>query len=264
MRYGLPTVLDAFDPPETTTASATRSSSWRRNVIGLVWLYALVSGLPACASPLKYSAEPIEATVIDAETKQPLEGVVVAANWQLEQGTVGGNIQAGQLMVMEAVTDKAGKFSFPDWGPKTTRNSFLVNDDPQLLLFKRGYEYRRLNNPYTSDRELRLRPVRRSEWNGKTIPLRPFKGEQEEYAEHIYRLGSDMDSMLDFARGNEDCYWKRTPRMLAALHKMSLHFENQGTKLKGWRLGQRIIRIDDIPRSAKCGPVEEFFRSYLQ
>ncbi len=219
--------------------------------------------LPACAG-LMYSAEPMEARVVDAETKQPLKDVVVTANWQLEQGTMGGNIQVGQLMVIETVTDEQGKFSFPGFGPKLAVTSHLVNDDPQLLIFKGGYHYQALRNEYSSKPELRTRMVRRSDWNGKTIELNPFEGTMEEWAEHVSNLGRNMDFILDFARGDKDCNWKKTPRMLAALHKLSLYFDAQGIKLKGWRGGEHVLRIEDIPRNSNCGSVAEFFRSYLQ
>ncbi|BAV33337.1 hypothetical protein SCL_1022 [Sulfuricaulis limicola] len=232
----------------------------RTNLLCLLFMFM---ALPACAAeyPPTYSAEAIEAWVIDAETKKPIEGVIVTANWELVGGFE-GNTPVGQMKVLETVTDKDGKFTFSAWGSEPRKKGYLRNRDPQFLLFKPSYEYRRLVNEVSS--KISMASLRRSEWNGKTIGMKLFKGTQEEYAEHIYRLGSDMDSMLDFARGDKDCNWKKTPRMLTALHKMSLHFEAQGTKLKGWRLGQRIIRTDDIPHNAKCGSVEEFFRSYLQ
>ena len=158
-----------------------------RHIIQCLLLLASVHPLAACAGSLTYSAEPIETKVIDADTKQPLEGVVVTANWQLEEGTFGGNVPAGQLMVMESVTDKEGKFSFPAFGPKRAPKGHLVNRDPQLLLFKSGYEYQRLNNPYSSDREMRLRPVRRSVWNGRVIALKKFTGTRTEWFKMLER-----------------------------------------------------------------------------
>ena len=234
----------------------------KRNTL-LVLLLGLTAPLPACLGFVfgVYSAEPLEATVLDAQTKQPLEGVIVTANWQIEEGTMGGNVPVGQLMVLETVTDKDGVFRFPGWGSKSAPKGHLVVHDPQLLLFKSGYEYRRLLNTFTADYNKGMR--RRSEWSGRTIELKPFKGTAEEYAEHVYRLSSDVDSMLDFARGDKDCNWKKTPLMLAALHKMSLHFDAKRTKLRGWRLGQHILRIEDIPRNPVCGSPEVFFRSYL-
>lgn len=143
--------------------------------------YAL-AGLPACATPSVYSAESIRAWVVDAETKQPLEGVVVVAHWQLFYSTVGGRVPGGQLMVLESITDRDGKYTFPAWGPKKVPqykpqkgdiwiahipffvpDSYLDNRDPQLLLFKSGYEYQRLANEVSS--KTNMASVRRSQWN---------------------------------------------------------------------------------------------------
>ena len=231
----------------------------KRHFIVCACAVGLMSTLPACAGSLTYSAEPIHAQVIDADTQQPIKGVVVTANWQLEEGTFGGNVPAGQLMVMESVTDNEGKFSFPAWGPKKAVKGHLVSDDPQLLLFKSGYEYQRLNNPYSSDREMRLRPVRRSVWNGRVIALKPFKGTGEEYALHVYDLSRSIDGILDFARGDKECSWKKVPRMLVALHNTSLYFEKQNIQL----FGAHVLRIEDIPVNPQCGLPKEILRSYL-
>ena len=69
--------------------------------------------LNACGSPY-YTSDPIEAWVVDADTGQPIEGAVVTANWQLVGfGFDTGGRKLGQLEVMEALTDKNGRFYFP-------------------------------------------------------------------------------------------------------------------------------------------------------
>jgi len=209
--------------------------------------------LVACAGPLTYSAEGIEAKVIDADTKKPLEGVVVTANWQLEEGTFGGNVAAGQLMVMEAVTDTNGVFRFAAWGPKTGAKGHLVSDDPQLLLFKSGYEYRRLSNQYSGDRELRLRPVRRSDWNGRVIALKRFKGTEKEYARHLGFLSTSLETIA-----MSDCEWKRIPQMLLAIKALKAIFRRSDTR-------ESLIGADYVPTNEKrCGSPDEFFRKYQQ
>jgi hypothetical protein len=183
-------------------------------------IIASVVTLPACVTRLTYTAEPMEAKVIDADTKEPLEGVIVVAHWQLETGTAGGNYPAGQLMVMEAVTDKAGKFSFPGFGPKTVWDSFLIDKDPELLLFKSGYNYLRLTNPYDSTRELRTHSIRRSVWNGKSIELKPLGSTKKTY------LGWNFEIDLGFLM--EADAWKKTPCAL-----IELNAEAKGIGLKG-------------------------------
>ena len=111
-----------------------------------VLLMALLLPLQACGAPFWYKAEPIEAWVVDAETNQPLEGVIVVAHWQLKGGLEGGN-PVGEMMVMETLTDAKGRFYFPAWGPKLrSLDGRLKTQSPGILLFKSGYEYRGLEN----------------------------------------------------------------------------------------------------------------------
>lgn len=183
-----------------------------RKIPGLFIILVCLATLPACATPLRYTAEPIEAKIIDAETKQPLPGVIVVAHWELEHGTLGGNVSSGQLKVMEAVTDKDGKFSFPGFGPEIVWNSFLLNYDPRLLLFKNGYRYRVLFNEYDSSRELRTHPIRRSEWNGRTIELKSFKGTMKEYVRRFDDWNNGLDQIIE--RNPKECNWKKLPQAI--------------------------------------------------
>ena len=83
-----------------------------------------------------YTAEPIEAWVVDPETNQPLQDVIVVAHWQLKGGLEGGN-RVGQMMVMETVTDAQGRFYFPGWGPKfRPLNGELKTGSPRIAAFQ--------------------------------------------------------------------------------------------------------------------------------
>lgn len=219
---------------------------------------AMLLPLQSCA--FYYKAEPIEAWVIDADTKQPLEGVIVVAHWQLKGGLEGGN-PIGQMMIMETVTDAKGRFYFPGWGPKLRPfTGSLKTQSPGLLLFKSGYEYQGLENQLTGKilrGELDI-PLR-SDWNNQEIELKKFKGAEAEYAEQVHYL----DNNLEWARYGEDCEWKQVPRMLVALQRAGEKVELSGVKLKGWRGGVRIRKVTDVGNQNKCGSAEEYFRSYL-
>ncbi len=181
-----------------------------------VWMLLLALSVPpACTSSPVYYAEAIEARVVDAETKQPIVGVVVTANWELEKGTLGGNVPVSQLVVMEAVSGQDGKFILPAWGSKLALLGHLVNKDPQLLLFKSGYEYRRLLNEFTVP--YNQGPHRRSDWNGKTIELKPFRGKTEEYARDFQELNYDLRHVI--TGRPEECNWKKLPRTVRAMAK---------------------------------------------
>lgn len=111
--------------------------------------------LQACATI--YSAKPITATVVDAESGEPLEGVNVVAHWVMHDPAWRS---AGDLELMEAVTNKEGKFHIPGWGPRAIPSDLpmgtrLGNDDPGLILFKSGYKVAGLSNMSPPNR---LRP----------------------------------------------------------------------------------------------------------
>ena len=74
----------------------------------------LLAATAGCAQV--YSAKPTFGFVVDAQTRQPVEGAVVVAQWDLEYGLEGGAAYA--WVVMETVTDSQGRFDFAGWGPK--------------------------------------------------------------------------------------------------------------------------------------------------
>jgi hypothetical protein len=214
-------------------------------------LLGILTTQSACSDlPKEYSADPIEAWVLDAGTKKPLEGVIVTVNWEL-LGGMEGSQPLGQMKVMETVTDKTGRFYFPAWGPEPRTRGYL-REAPQLLLFKPGYEYRRLDNEYHFTPEERAQKVRRSDWNGKTIEMKAFKGTAQQYAHHLGFLNNDLYTLIE----SETCDWKKIPRMLLALTEQSRVFRKQGI--------EALYDVDQyLPVSErKCGSPRTFFNEY--
>jgi hypothetical protein len=123
------------------------------------------------SAAFEYSARAITARVVDAETKEPLHGVVVVAHWQLQGGLEGWS-PLGELMVMDAVTDQSGTLHFPAWGPKKIPRGLDWNArrkdlDPGLLLFKSGYRWQELSNSKSEEQMSHKGPaVRSSDYNG--------------------------------------------------------------------------------------------------
>lgn len=172
-------------------------------------------------APRRYSAESLGAWVVDAETGIPISGVIVVAHWVLEGGAHVDDVS--EFMVLETVTDEKGYFYFPAWGPKWHwGRSTLTNESPELLLFKDGYRYIRLQDQMT-DAAWRGRyiPVLQSDWNNKHIKLERFKGTLEEYSNHISILNTQMRFAYDIGK----CYINKVPRMVIALHKKSIEFD---------------------------------------
>lgn len=235
-----------------------------RIVKAAIILAALTSvlALSACATlaghPLTYSAEPIEGWVVDAANKQPLDGVIVTANWELSNAF---GAAVGQMMVMETVTDANGRFYFPAWGPKLRPpNSIIKDQDPQLVLFKSGYDFARLQNPVGP---LNKASVRKSAWNGKTIALKPFedhlikRNERVNTSAYARRLAF-IKSSLSWAYSRDICELKRIPRMAIALHLQEQEFKERG--IYSTLPSIDYIFKDDFPD--RCG-LQKALRSYL-
>jgi hypothetical protein len=217
--------------------------------IGLLLLGS--APLQACAfvPPPMYSAEAIEAWVVDEQTGHPLDGVVVVAHWALRGGVFSKNT-IGQLMILETVTDAKGRFAFPAWGPKLRPvTGFLHNRDPAILLFKTGYHPRGLENDATE--QVNTSAVRRSEWNGKTIKFKKFEGSLAEYARRLIFFDTD----LGFIQHGRNCEWKEIPRLLMALDQQEKSFRDQ-------KVAYSLLSIDYLPDQDKCGSAREYFRSY--
>ena len=222
------------------------------------WILALLMlSLQACATT--YYAKPTSATVVDAETGAPLEGVHVVAKWRVLSVT--GRF-AGELEVSEAVTDGAGNFTIEGWGPKALSSdlpsgSRLGQDSPSLIFFKPDYVVRSLGN---NSQPLNLADpaytgpsLRYSDWNGKTIRLEKFKGTREEYAANAAGATGYLSQAIP-------CEWKKIPRLLVELMK-------EEKKLNRAGLFNRLPSIDALElafKNSKCGSAKEFFKEYMQ
>ncbi|MFZ3136137.1 MAG: carboxypeptidase-like regulatory domain-containing protein [Thermodesulfovibrionales bacterium] len=112
---------------------------------------------------------PYEGRVIDADTGEPIEGVVVLGKWSTEIITPGGathNFYDAQ----ETVTDKNGEFSIEGLGLKILSNVIPMD----VLIFKAGYEYE--SGSWSSLKKY----AKKIKWEGNKaiIPLRKLTMEE--------------------------------------------------------------------------------------
>lgn len=231
-------------------------------IVSCLWVVALTCG-QAEGHPPAYSAEAIELTVVDAETGQPLEGVNIVAHWELDDRyaddpgvpiNMGGHKR--QLMILEQVTDKQGHCVFPAWGPTPRPAGWILTFfDPELLVFKSGYDYEPLSNQAQS--KFNEAPVRRSDWNKKAVKLKK-DGPLSKFSLRA------LEGRLSFAfYGPGICQWKKIPRMLVALdqHSDRMHADQGRKDIKGEH--PKIMRWQGKSSSPQCGPMLEFLRSYM-
>jgi hypothetical protein len=137
-------------------------------------------------SPPFYAAEDITGQVLDAETAEPLAGAVVVAAWLPVY--VDAHTDLGPAMqVREAETDERGFYTIPGWGLRLRRPlTYLDDEDPRITVFKAGYEPFSKKNARESNSAMR-----RSDWNGKQIRLRRFRGTTEQRLDALRFLVSN-------------------------------------------------------------------------
>lgn len=171
-----------------------------------------------------YSAKPIEAWIIDAETRDPVAGAVVVARWTLSYGYEGGG--GYDWVVMETVTDENGRFTFPGWGPRVIPTTLLwqatmKGDDPNIKFYKFGYSGVKHTPSMAGKQGQRPKfdsyswggaSVREWYLNGETLEYKPAKGDLKLLTEELH----DFDFTLNYIRG-DGCEYIYMPRALNAV-----------------------------------------------
>lgn len=223
-----------------------------RATLGLV-LTALpllvATELPA-APPDAYSAAEIRGWVVDADTKQPLEGVHVVAQWILNTGLFFHSSHVTRLHILETVTDAQGEYHFPAWGPKPRPVLARLDwgTDPILTFFKPGYRVLSRNNyspPPENEEEM---AVRVSRWHGKTVALEPFRGTTDDWIRQLQlvqgRLGWG-DRTEDIPPRLND-YWKHFPRTVLAVveqrRQLPVELRHRVERLESWGVTEETLR----------------------
>ena len=227
---------------------------------------AIVMIVLLAACTVTYQFAPIGATVVDAETGKPLEGVVVTANWELVKGSLDGPRYFGQLDVKETVTDKDGRFTFAGFTKEDSSGAELRESDPQILVFKAGYEFQRFTNDYRDGGAGMKLLARTAAVNGKTVKL--VRQKQDADKEGLYtshsrlvstRLGF-IEKIMPHINETENCYWQAIPRMILESRRQETYMRSIGINPPS--LSDYLIKSsDNLVSKAKrpCKAPKELF-----
>lgn len=209
-----------------------------RQLFSLLLPGLLMLALPACATPLTYSAKEIHGQIVDAETNQPIEGAVIVAQWILFEMGIGHGGHKSRIHIHETVTDQNGNYTIPAWGPKLhSPITMLDREDPMLLIFKSGYAPQILVNSID-----RSDAVRISEWDGRVVKLKKFQGTLEAYANQLlYVISTSLPDS-----GKE---WKSFPRMVLALDVENRRLKTLGLKPEYRATSFNIEYLDEADRA---------------
>jgi len=267
------------DRPVITTMLRTQSIICLQVLFATFLLLSMLPIRPAVALGI-YLSHSIKGTIIDANTKAPIEGVIVTASW-IQTGITGhGQVT---LKVSETVTDKKGEYTLPGWGPKVYFD-VLDRNQPVVRFFKQGYAPLVIpnNSAYhpglENDTEHLIKePIKRSDGHiaywlnepeghqvkfGKkkhTFMLVPFDGSDAEYVELLLKSGGYVES-LDILTGG-GCEWKHLPITFSTLHKLKARLDALNVNTN---IGIGLPYVFQFGGQDKCGNAEEYFRGYLK
>jgi hypothetical protein len=135
--------------------------------------------------PCIYEGRPFRLVVVDAETRVPVAGVHVLAEWQ----TYAGGRRNGPIMVQDGETGPDGSVAFQAWGPiEGPWDGLVAPNDPILTFFKPGYRVLVESNKDPTPRESKAR-IRRFMRDGETFGIWPFRGIPEQWADELPKAG---------------------------------------------------------------------------
>lgn len=105
-------------------------------LLGLIVYFALLVST-SHASWLIYHKPEFKGKIIDAETKEPIEGVVVAVYYTKDTMTLGDGGKSSVIHTKEAVTDHNGEFVIPSY--TTLIQPFSSEYHAGFIIYKPGY-----------------------------------------------------------------------------------------------------------------------------
>ena len=113
------------------------------NSLAMAMIFALSANAFALRPFGVYRFDAISGTVLDKETRKPIEGVVVVGHWGLEKDTLMNSDYSGPLVVKETLTDKNGKFMLPASMATDVHKHWHFDSKlyPEIAFFKGGYDF---------------------------------------------------------------------------------------------------------------------------
>lgn len=110
----------------------------RRFILVAAMLLPLIGLGMAKMGWILYTGGPYRGLVVDAETRQPIEGAVVFFQWKHKVYGSPGGPKSPFLKAVEVLTDKEGRFYVP-WFVGISPNPFSVALEPTWFAYYPGY-----------------------------------------------------------------------------------------------------------------------------
>lgn len=150
--------------------------------VGITLVFSMIG--PAVSSDyVRYRTDRINGTLIDGETKKPVQGAVINASWIMHPTKSGPITHGHRLFIQQVVSDSKGRFTITGWtGTKIPPKGWSLSPgkDPMISVFHENYSHLSLPNAELRKSKKNVigkkgkTKTLRSVWNKKTILLRPM------------------------------------------------------------------------------------------
>lgn len=200
----------------------------------------------------KFTAKPIEFTVVDSETGKPIEGATAVAIWQYRSGLEGGAF-GPFANILEATSDRDGKIRFPGWGPVHLEGKLR---ETTVSLFKSDYVI-----AYAANWNMESNAAQQDfDYHGRSMKMKKFSGSRKQYARDLeafsYSLWTQINYMGWGSYDEPRCDWKRFPKILTALMDEEARLRREGIV---WGLLPTQLAINDAKNIKEgCGSSKAF------
>lgn len=132
----------------------------------LLAVFLILAGMASgCAYIVRYDGT-YQGKVVDADTREPIEGAIVLGTWYTESPTVAG-AHTDYYDARETATDKNGAFTIPGQGLRIMSRILPMD----VMIFKAGYSY---EQEYWGSLKTGLYSTDRIKWEGE-MPIFPLK-----------------------------------------------------------------------------------------
>ena len=132
-----------------------------------LFLCIILSAQTGCLYAMRYDG-PYHGKIVDEQTREPIEGVVVLGTWSVYHFSPAGGYHT-YYDAREAVTDKNGEFVIPGEGLRI----FSSLEPMDFVIFKAGYKFREYQWR-TLKIDIPKREEEQTKWEGD-VPVFPIK-----------------------------------------------------------------------------------------
>lgn len=218
-------------------------------------LIALFPFLGGCNSPVLI-LEPFEARVVDADTGEPIEGAFVIANWALfDAWSLHTATLREMVEVKETMTDKNGRFSFAGFTKANPKLHAMDRQDPQVIIFKPGYEYSKWINHCRTDSSSCPFARHTASVAGKVVKLKKLDDEarkDDKAYTRYFGLKTDIGEVLN------SCGGKKIPNFIVAAAA-----ERKRTEIEGYKWLGDLPSLEYMENlKPSCGIGREYFERH--